>query len=40
MVVSLEEAFGIELPDEDIVPENFETLNALSELVEQKMRDK
>ena len=40
LVVSLEEAFGIELPDEDIVPENFENLNALVQMVEQKMRDK
>jgi acyl carrier protein len=40
LVLFLEEAFGIEVKDEDIVPENFQNLNSMVEYVEQKMRDK
>jgi acyl carrier protein len=40
LVLLLEETFGIEVEDEDIIPENFETLNSLVEYVEQKMGNK
>jgi acyl carrier protein len=40
LVLLLEETFDIEVEDEDIVPENFQTLNSLVEYVEQKMGNK
>jgi acyl carrier protein len=40
LIVSLEKAFGIEVIDEEVVPENFQSLNSLVEYVEQKMRNK
>jgi acyl carrier protein len=39
LIVSLEKAFGIEVIDEEVVPENFQSLNSLVEYVEQKMRN-
>ena len=40
LIVSLEKAFGIEVIDEDVVPENFQRLDILVKFVEQKMRNK
>lgn len=40
LIISLEKAFGIEVIDEEVVPENFQSLNSLVEYVEQKMRNK
>jgi acyl carrier protein len=40
LIVSLEATFGIEVIDEEVVPENFQSLNSLVEYVEQKMRNK
>jgi acyl carrier protein len=40
LIVSLEKAFGIEVIDEEVVPENFQNLNSLAGFVEQKMRNK
>jgi acyl carrier protein len=40
LIVSLEDAFGIEVRDEDVVPENFQSLNCLAKFVEQKMQKK
>lgn len=40
LIVSLEKAFGIEVIDEEVVPENFQSLNSLVEYIEQKMRNK
>ena len=40
LIVSLEKAFGIEVIDEEVVPENFQSLNSLVKFVEQKMRNK
>ena len=40
LVMFLEETFGIEVEDEDIVPENFQNLNSIVEYVEQKMGNK
>ena len=39
LIVSLEKAFGIKIIDQEIVPENFQTLDSLVEFVEQKMRN-
>jgi acyl carrier protein len=40
LIVSMEETFGIKVNDEDILPENFQNLNAMVKFVEQKMRNK
>lgn len=37
LIVSLEKAFGIEVIDEEVVPENFQSLNSLVEYIGQKM---
>jgi len=34
-VTFCEETFGIEIPDEEVVPENFESVRALSRLVKR-----
>ena len=36
LVASFETTFNIKVDDEDIVPENFQTLNAMTLLVESK----
>ena len=36
LVAFLEESFKIEVDDEDLVPENFETLSAMAGFVERK----
>lgn len=40
LIVSLEKAFGIEVLDEEVIPENFQTLDSLAKFVEQKMGNK
>jgi acyl carrier protein len=40
LVAFMESAFGIDVQDEDIVPENFQTLNIMASYVERKMRNK
>lgn len=40
LVIFLEEAHGIKVLDEDIVPENFQSLNSMVRFVEQKMQNK
>jgi acyl carrier protein len=35
LVLFLEETFGIEVKDEDLVPENFQNLNSMVEYVER-----
>jgi acyl carrier protein len=40
LIAFLEKAFGIEVVDEEIVPENFQSLNSMVKFVEQKMRNK
>jgi acyl carrier protein len=40
LAIFLETTFGIEVKNEDIVPENFQNLNSIVEFVEQKMRNK
>ena len=39
LVVFLEKAHGIKVNDEDVVPENFQSLNSIVRFVEQKMRN-
>lgn len=36
LVTALETEFGIHVADEDIVPENFQTLGAMAKLIESK----
>jgi acyl carrier protein len=40
LVIFLEKTFGIEVADEDIVPENFQTLNTIARFVEHKRQKK
>jgi len=40
LVVFLEKTFSIEVADEDVAPENFQSLNNLAKFVEQKMQKK
>jgi acyl carrier protein len=40
LVAFLEKSHGIKMMDEDIVPENFQSLNSIARFVEQKMRNK
>jgi acyl carrier protein len=40
LVVYLEEANGIKVNDEDVVPENFQSINCMVRFVEQKMQNK
>jgi acyl carrier protein len=39
LVLFLEQTFGIQLEDEDLIPENFQTLNRIVTFVEQKLRN-
>lgn len=39
LVSFLEESCGIKVKDEDIVPENFQSLNSLVRFVEQRQRE-
>ena len=36
LVMFVEESFGIEMPDEDVIPENFDAVEALVCYVQQK----
>lgn len=40
LIIFIEKAFGIKVPDEDVVPENFESLNSMARFIEQKMSNK
>ncbi|HUJ19257.1 MAG TPA: phosphopantetheine-binding protein [Nitrospirota bacterium] len=40
LVVFLEKSHGIKVQDEDVVPENFQSLNSMVRFVEQKMQSK
>ena len=35
----IEERFGIKMTDEDIIPENFRTLNCLEKMIESKHKN-
>jgi acyl carrier protein len=36
LVLFMEKSFGIKINNEEMIPENFQTLNALAEFVEKK----
>jgi acyl carrier protein len=40
LITFIEETFGIEVADEDVVPENFQTLSIIVKFVEKKMHSK
>jgi acyl carrier protein len=40
LVVFIEKAHGIKVTDEEVVPENFQSLNSMVSFVEQKIRNK
>jgi acyl carrier protein len=40
LVLFMEETYGIAVVDEEIVPENFQTVNMMVKFVEQKMQNK
>ncbi len=37
LVTFIEEQFGLEIADDELVPEHFDTLSAMSAFVEQKL---
>jgi acyl carrier protein len=39
LVLFLERTFGIQVADEDVVPENFESLNVIAKFVQGKMQN-
>jgi acyl carrier protein len=39
LVIFLEQTFGIQVDDEDVVPENFQTLNIIAKFVQSKMQN-
>ncbi len=40
LVAFIEKAHGIKVMDEEVVPENFQSLNSIARFVEQKMTNK
>ena len=40
LVLYMEDTFGIKVNDDEIVPENFQTLNNMVKFIEQKMQNK
>ena len=40
LIVFIEENFGIQVEDEEIIPENFQSLNSMVAFVGQKMQNK
>ena len=40
LVVFLEKTYGIQVMDEEVVPENFQSLNIMVKFIEQKMQNK
>jgi acyl carrier protein len=40
VVLFMEDTFGIKVNDEEIVPDNFQTLNNMVKFIEQKMQKK
>jgi acyl carrier protein len=38
LVAFLEEEFTIRVEDDEVIPENFQTINAMRELVESKLK--
>ena len=40
LIVFLEKTYGIQVMDEEVVPENFQSLNIIVKFIEQKMQNK
>ena len=40
LIVFIEGNFGIQVEDEEIIPENFQSLNSMVAFIGQKMQDK
>ncbi|MDR2410642.1 MAG: acyl carrier protein [Bacteroidales bacterium] len=40
LILALEESFGIELSDDDLILDNFESINKISELIDLRMGNK
>lgn len=40
LIVFIEATFGIMVNEEEVVPENFQTLNIMAQFIEQKMQNK
>lgn len=40
LVLFLEESYGIQVNDQDIIPENFQCLSSMVKYVEQQLRNK
>jgi len=40
LIVFLEKTYGIQVMDEEVVPENFQSLNIMVKFIEQKMQNK
>jgi acyl carrier protein len=40
LVSFMEEAFNLKIDDDEIIPENFQSLNSIAKLVEQKTTNK
>lgn len=40
LIDSMEESFGIEVGDDDILPENFQSISVMAEFVERKIQEK
>ena len=40
IIVYMEETFRIKISDEDIIPENFKSLNSMTNLVEKRLANK
>ena len=40
LIVYIEKTFGIKIEDEDIIPENFQSLNSMVTFVGQKIQNK
>lgn len=40
LIVYMEETFRIKISDEDIIPENFKSLNSMANLIEKRIADK
>ncbi len=40
LIVFIEENFGIQVEDEEIIPENFQSLNSIAAFIERKAQNK
>jgi acyl carrier protein len=38
VIAALEKSFGIKIVDEDVVPDNFQSVSSIAQFVEQKMK--